>query len=126
MAEKKGTRKRKKAKRKKKDQKAKSGAAKAAQAKPTEWEAYQQEVLAHVHDRFRVAAKSVLQAYARHMAREAEEAAKASEPLGAQLSALPAEETPTADKYKITMQDPALIKKFTHMGSTHQRSASAR
>ena len=38
------------------------------------------EVLAHVHvhDRFRVAAKSVLQAYAGHMAREKKEAASAS------------------------------------------------
>ena len=36
------------------------------------------EVLAHLHDHFRVAAKSVLQAYAGHMAREKEEAANAS------------------------------------------------
>jgi len=76
-----GARKRKKARRKK-DQKAKKAAAlraaKAALAKPTESEAYQLEVLAHVHDHFRVAAKSVLQAYARHLAREKEEAAKAS------------------------------------------------
>ena len=76
-----GARQRKKAKRKK-AQKAKKAAArqaaKAAQAKPTEWEVHQQEVLAHVHDHFRVAAKSVLQAYAGHMAREKEEAANAS------------------------------------------------
>ena len=38
----------------------------------------QLEVLAHLHDHFRVAAKSVLQAYAGHMAREKEEAANAS------------------------------------------------
>ena len=73
--------KRKKAKRKK-DQKARAAAArratKAAQMKPTESEAYQLEVLAHLHDHFRVAAKSVLQAYAGHMAREKEEAANAS------------------------------------------------
>ena len=80
-----GARQRKKAKRKK-AQKAKKAAArqaaKAAQAKPTEWEVHQQEVLAHVHDHFRVAAKSVLQAYAGHMAREKEEAAYTSKRAG--------------------------------------------
>ena len=80
-----GARQRKKAKRKK-AQKAKKAAvrqaAKAAQAKPTEWEVHQQEVLAHVHDRSRVAAKSVLQAYAGHMAREKEEAAYTSKRAG--------------------------------------------
>ena len=50
----------------------------AAQTKPTASEAYQLEVLAHLHDYFRVAAKSVLQAYAGHMAREKKEAASAS------------------------------------------------
>ena len=53
-------------------------ATKAAQTKPTESEAHQLEVLAHLHDDFRVAAKSVLQAYAGHMAREKKEAASAS------------------------------------------------
>ncbi|MEC7156371.1 MAG: hypothetical protein VXW40_05470, partial [Pseudomonadota bacterium] len=76
-----GARQRKKAKRKK-AQKAKKAAArqaaKAAQAKPTEWEVHQQEVLAHVHDHFRVAAKSVLQAYAGHRAQEKEGAANTS------------------------------------------------
>ena len=36
------------------------------------------DVLAHVHDHFRVAAKSALQAYAGHMAQEKEEAANTS------------------------------------------------
>ena len=66
----------------KKGRKAKAAAArraeKAVHAKPTESEADQLEVLAHIHDRFRVAAKSLLQAYAGHMAREKEEAANAS------------------------------------------------
>ena len=99
-------RKRKKAKRKK-DQKAMAAAArratKAAQTKPTESEAHQLEVLAHLHDDFRVAAKSVLQAYAGHMAREKKEAASASRPAGGQLGSCgaqpgtqPAEATPTA------------------------------
>ena len=76
-----GARRRKKAKRKK-AQKAKKAAArqaaKEAQAKPTEWEVHQLDVLAHVHDHFRVAAKSALQAYAGHMAQEKEEAANTS------------------------------------------------
>ena len=66
----------------KKGRKAKAAAArraeKAVHAKPTESEADQLEVLAHIHDRFRVAAKSLLQAHAGHMAREKEEAANAS------------------------------------------------
>ena len=45
---------------------------------PTEWEVHQLDVLAHVHDHFRVAAKSALQAYAGHMAQEKEEAANTS------------------------------------------------
>ena len=56
----------------------KKNAIQAAQAKPTELEAYELEVLAHVHDHFRVAAKSALQAYAGHMAQEKEEAANTS------------------------------------------------
>ena len=66
----------------KKGRKAKAAAArravKAVHTKPTESEADQLEVLAHIHDRFRVAAKSLLQAYAGHMAREKEEATNAS------------------------------------------------
>ena len=73
----------------KKGRKAKAAAArraeKAVHAKPTESEADQLEVLAHIHDRFRVAAKSLLQAYAGHMAREKKEAASASRRAARQL-----------------------------------------